>query len=69
MPEECRDSEIVDKSCMMALLHPDVVKRTSIMIMEMCEKRRELMYITDEERDPTQLPCWHTQTQTLQTQN
>ena len=33
------------------MLHPDVVKKTSIMICDMFEKRKELMYRIEEEEE------------------
>ncbi len=47
LPPDCTDSNIEELDRMRAMLHPDVLKMTSVMIQDLFEKRKILMYDVD----------------------
>ena len=51
LPLDCTDSETSEVERMKTMLHPDTVKLTSVMLQDMFEKRKELMYFVDEDDD------------------
>ena len=54
LPDKCTNSENLDEECIKEMLHPDIVKKTSIMIGDMFERRKELMYIVEKEEEEKQ---------------
>ena len=49
LPPECIDSDTSVIERMKIMLHPDTVKLTSVMLQDMFEKRKELMYFVDDD--------------------
>ncbi len=51
LPAPCTDNNIGMLERMKLMLHPDVLKQTSVMIQDLFEQRKELMYRVEEKEN------------------
>ena len=49
LPDECTNTDIDVLDRIKSMLHPDILKVSSVMISDMFERRKELMYNVDED--------------------